>query len=258
MIEIYQQALDKAKKRLEEAVEALGHAGIATKGDYLNAIVLEKKKIANLERLLQQEIQEQENAEKTAPKQYTQQSPISKLLFLSALATGASPLRLDQEQKAIRTALDHSVQPFMLLAYPASKISDLEDALLKHQPHFIHFAGHADAQGLSFLHPTTNQTQQAAYIPLAKMLRNFQENLQGVFFNACFSAAQAEAFKQFLPDVAFIAMDAAVPDPTAIRFATTFYKAIAAGRSIRNAFDTAVDSIDLHGLKGSYLPVCLD
>ena len=48
-----------------------------------------------------------------------------------------------------------------------------------------------------------------------------------------------------------------VPDDTAIEFSTTFYKGIGAGREIGFSFELARNSIDLHSLSKSHLPVLI-
>ncbi len=59
-----------------------------------------------------------------------------------------------------------------------------------------------------------------------------------MFFNACYSRAQAEAAAQHV-DVA-IDMNAPIGDEAARVFATQFYSAIGFGYSVRRAFEQAL------------------
>jgi len=52
-------------------------------------------------------------------------------------------------------------------------------------------------------------------------------------------------------------MNKAVPDKTAIEFATVFYKGIGAGREIGFSYELAKNSIDLNNITGSSIPVYL-
>ena len=80
--------------------------------------------------------------------------------------------------------------------------------------------------------------------PLANLLKLFSNDISCVFLNSCYSKHQAVAIRKFIPHVR--GMNGEVSDEIAIKFATLFYQAIGAGKSIQFAFEFATISIKLY------------
>ena len=180
-----------------------------------------------------------------------------KILFLSSNPLDANPLRLDKEMRdlEIELKLSKNRDIFEFIKFSAVRIKDLQDALLNHQPHFVHFSGHGKSEGIALLDNQTDKVQIIQSEPLANLFKLFSNDIACVFLNSCFSQEQAKLIRRFIPNV--IGMNNAVPDNTAIEFATVFYKGIGAGREIGFSFELAKNSIDLNNISGSDIPMLL-
>ena len=90
---------------------------------------------------------------------------------------------------------------------------------------------------------------------MANLFKLFSNDVSAVFLNSCYSEKQGTMIKKYIPHV--IGMNSAVPDKTAIEFATVFYKGIGAGREISFSFELAKNAIDLNGISGSDIPLLI-
>ena len=204
----------------------------------------------------------------------------TRILFLASNPADTSRLRLDEEIREIGESLRRSSlrEQFELLQRHAVRPLDLSRALLDEQPHIIHFSGHGVLSGNEETTPGTRSLEfdispdehgefgialedeegKFKWVPvtaLAHLFGLFKDTIQCVLLNACYSRAQAEAIVDHIPYV--IGMKQAIPDDTAITFATSFYDALGGGRSIPDAFELAKIAIALEGLAGEDLPVLL-
>jgi CHAT domain len=173
---------------------------------------------------------------------------------LSSNPLDANPLRLDKEMRDIETELIRSKHRdlFEFIKFSAVRIKDLQDALLNHTPNFVHFSGHGNSNGIALLDNQTEKVQIVQSEPLSNLFKLFSNDIACVFLNSCYSKEQAVMIRKYIPNV--IGMNKAVPDNTAIEFATVFYKGIAAGREIGFSFELAKNSVDLHNIPGSDIP----
>lgn len=180
-----------------------------------------------------------------------------KILFLSSNPLDGNPLRLDKEMRdlEIELKLSKNRDLFEFIKLSAIRIKDLQDALLNHSPHFVHFSGHGKSEGIALLDNQTDKTKIIRSEPLSNLFKLFSNDVACVFLNSCYSEEQGKLIKRFIPNV--IGMNNAVPDNLAIEFATVFYKGIGAGREIGFSFELAKNSIDLHNISGSDIPVLL-
>ena len=161
---------------------------------------------------------------------------VIRALFLSA--DPLHNLRLDEEfrecQQKIRGA-EHSNR-LELVTRPACRADDFLQALNELKPAVLHFSGHGDAQERIFVtddsghgaHPITKEA-------LGAVLRPFKETVRLVFLNACYSTAQAKDIVSIVPCA--IGMKKPIADAAAIQFAGAFYRAVAFGVSVGNAFE---------------------
>lgn len=195
--------------------------------------------------------------EKTVESLIQNQSKI-KILFLAANPLDTSPLRLDKEMRDIETEIIRSRyrDKFEFIKITAVRIKDLQDALLNHSPHFVHFSGHGTNKGIALLDNHTEKTQLVQSEPLANLFRLFSNDVACVFLNSCYSESQANQIRKYIPNV--IGMNSVVNDNTAVVFATSFYQVIGTGREIRFAYEFAKNSIDLNNISGSDIPIYLD
>ncbi|MDW3649922.1 MAG: CHAT domain-containing protein [Bacteroidia bacterium] len=220
--------------------------------------------------------EEEENEEEKA-------APIRKILFLASNPTDTGKLRLGAELRDIEEGLklaEHR-DSFELESRFAVRAKDLSRAMLEEEPQIIHFSGHgvllkesseaeSGTRSLTWeedededklegysggiaLEDNEGKAKIVAATALGGLFELFGENIECVFLNACYSDAQANEIIKHVPYV--IGMNTAVPDETAITFATGFYDALGAGRDIEFAFKLAKNRIALEGMPGADIPV---
>jgi hypothetical protein len=90
---------------------------------------------------------------------------------------------------------------------------------------------------------------------LGNLLGILGGNVRCVILNACFSATQATAIAERIECV--IGMSQAIGDESAIRFASSFSKALGYGESIAVAFQLGCNAIELSGFKEEDKPKLL-
>lgn len=210
----------------------------------------------------------------------------TKILFLAANPTNTGRLRLDQEHREITEGLARASKrdQFDLVTRLAVRPRDLQLAMVEESPRIVHFSGH----GLPLTGEASNEAapgsrqlsweQEADVAPayqggialegsdgkahivkaeaLGTLFELFSGQVDCVVLNACYSELQGEALQ---PHVRYIVgMNTAVPDATAIAFATSFYDALGAGRDLPFAFKMARNAIQLSNLPGADIPVLIE
>ncbi|PMB21346.1 CHAT domain-containing protein, partial [Fischerella thermalis] len=125
---------------------------------------------------------------------------MKKILIISANPKNTSKLRLDEEVREIEAGLQRSKgrDQFEIICKWAVRTDDLRRALLDYEPQIVHFSGHgAGAQGLA-LENNAGEMQLVSTESLARLFKFFQDKVECVFFNACYSEAQAQAIHQHI------------------------------------------------------------
>lgn len=211
---------------------------------------------------------------------------VTKILFLAANPTNTGQLRLGQEHREVEQSLRESSvrEQFELTERFAVTSKSLFTALLDDNPTIVHFSGHGEMMrddstpdiasseaGFRSIMAQLNAEEEdmegytggivvedsagKAKLVKADVLATLFGNISGikcVILNACYSESQAKAILEQVPYV--IGMNTAVPDKTAIMFATGFYRALGNGRDYENAFNLAKSLIELEGLTGADIP----
>lgn len=175
--------------------------------------------------------------------------------MLSVNPKDTNKLRLDEEVREIQAALKRARnrEQFEIVAEWAVRVEDLRRALLDQQPTIVHFSGHGlEDQGLA-LENNIGEMQLVSTESLARLFKLFQNKIECVFLNACYSEAQAFAIHQHIDYV--IGMNQAIGDKAAIKFAIAFYDALGVGRPYEDCFEVGCASIDLEGIPESQTPV---
>jgi hypothetical protein len=191
-----------------------------------------------------------------------------KVLFLVSNPVTQDRLALDEECREITAKIrsaDHR-DAIELIAAWAVRPSDLQELLLQHKPHVVHFSGHGTKhastretlpRGLScprdmvvhehdraeHLVLTRDDRQpwpmsKAALVHLFQVLR---DDVHLVLLCACHSAPIAEALAEVIPCA--IGMREAITDSASMTFAAAFYQALGFGRSIQDAFDLGKNAL---------------
>lgn len=179
-----------------------------------------------------------------------------RILLLSANPDTSHPLELEEEAREIERAwrLGELRDRFELLRYHAVRPTDLEQFLLQHRPHLVHFSGHGDVEGIC-LQGEKGQIQPVPGALLERLFEHFQRDLRCVVLNACFSSLQAPSIARVVDCV--VGMSAKITDRAAIRFAGAFHQALSFGRDVQAAFELGRLQIDLADLRGGETPTLL-
>jgi hypothetical protein len=189
-----------------------------------------------------------------------------RVLFLAACPSGAPPLRLDQEIKAIQEALRMSKngERFEVEQSWAASDRELQDGLLRYSPEIVHLSAHGSRNGQILLEedPLTRDMgpRPAAVLPpedlwlkgLVQVFAAARGRIRCVVLNACHSEPVAQALAQVVGCV--VGMSDAIEDAAAIRFSWSFYNALGYGMNVKSAFDLAMGQIALASLRTSHVP----
>jgi hypothetical protein len=179
------------------------------------------------------------------------------ILFAAADPSDGTRLRLGKEAREISDTIKRSPYRDRIAFEQMHSVrsSDLHAAVLELRPQLIHFAGHGSPDGLCF----ENNAGRASVVPveaLARFFSVFAGEVKCVVLNACFSEPQARAIAQHIPCV--IGMSEEIADRTAIAFATGFYQAIGAGRSVADAHTLGCTLAEEMLLPGHLVPQLIE
>jgi len=180
---------------------------------------------------------------------------LKKVLILAANPHNTDRLRLDEEVREIQTALESSrtANEFEIIMRWAVRVEDLQEALLDSSPQIVHFSGHGGGEQGLVLENESGKLQMVSTEALATLFSIFQNTIQCVCLNACYSEIQAEAIHQFIDCV--VGMNQPIGDKAAIKFAQGFYRAIAANRSFEEAYKLGCNAIGLENNPDETVPM---
>jgi TPR repeat protein len=135
----------------------------------------------------------------------------------------------------------------------AARGRDLLQALSQVRPQVVHFSGHGGHKGLvlSSANGTGARTADAAV--LKKMFEMFRGDIRVVILNACTSLPQAEAIADIVGCA--IGMRDRISDDAAVTFGSSFYGAVASGRSVQAAYDEACLELAIEHVEDRECPV---
>jgi hypothetical protein len=168
-----------------------------------------------------------------------------KVLFFAADPLSASPdgrtprLLLDEDVRQIhqkvraaehRDALEFDVRW-------AARTDDLLQALNETRPQVVHFSGHGGSDGLVLVGSEGRGAHYVDAAALAQLFQVFRGEIRVAVLSACFSLPQAEAIAGAVGCA--IGTRGEISDSAAITFAASFYRAIAFGHSVQDAYDQA-------------------
>lgn len=179
-----------------------------------------------------------------------------RVLFLAANPAGTGHLQgLDDEVRAIDEAIRKAEYRdlFKLEQHWAVRATELDDFLLRHDPHIVHFSGHGSpTAGLMFeLAPAPGGQVPGSpqgsvgvqLVPAATLGRLFgalKGKVRCVVLSSCFSENQARVIAQHVGCV--IGMAGTISDSAALCFAEAFYTALAYGKDVQTAFALACEA----------------
>lgn len=177
-----------------------------------------------------------------------------RILFLGANPADSSPLRLDEEVRAIDRALVSAALGGRceLAQKWAVRVGEIQEHLLRTKPQVVHFSGHGHRDRSIVLQGDDGLSRPVAADRLARLLARFNQRLCCVVLNACYTREHGEAIAEHIDCV--VGMSTAVADRAAIRFSSAFYLAVASGCSVQDAFEQALADIELGEMGGDEVP----
>jgi WD40 repeat protein len=218
-----------------------------------------------------------------------------KVLLFAANPRGTAPLDLPREFREIDEEVRLSTfrSAVELILVPGTRPVDLLRKLNENQPQVVHFSSHgspdeiilesgegdaedsnpygpamrsADERDMKRVRPDEiesesaglghGQAQVVSKSALLKVLSSCNDgNLRLVVLNACDTRPQAEALTAIVDCV--VSMNRTITDRAAIKFAASFYGALAFGRSVQKAFDQGVARLSAEGIAESETPELL-
>lgn len=180
-----------------------------------------------------------------------------RVLFLAANPKGTTPLKLDEEIRAITQKIRAAEyrETVELLSTWAVRPDDLLQYLNEHKPQIVHFSGHGYRSGEILLVDNNGIPKSVSVKAIQALFTTLKDNIRLVLLNACYSKIQAQAITEVIDCV--IGMNTAVGNNAAIIFAASFYRAIGFGRSIQEAFDQGKTALLLDGLVEENTPELL-
>ena len=171
-----------------------------------------------------------------------------KILFLAANPKASTLLRLDEEIRQIQGKIraaefrDH----FDLQSRWAVRPLDLLQAFNEIRPHIVHFSGHGSIDSELVLEDDQGAARPVSVEAIQSLFGALKDNIRLVLLNACHSESQARAVSTSIDCT--VGMNEAIGDDAAITFASTFYGALAFGRSVGQAFEQGRVALMLQGL----------
>ena len=179
---------------------------------------------------------------------------MKKILILAANPTDTGKLRLDEEVREIQAAhrKARNREEIEITSEWAIRVDDLRSARLYHKPNIIHFSGHGAGDDGLLLENKFGQKQFVSTESLAALFKLFENDVECVVMNACYSEVQAEAIHEHINCV--IGMNKAIGDKAAIEFATGFYDALTNARNYQDSFAFGKNALDLENIPESEIP----
>lgn len=180
-----------------------------------------------------------------------------KILFLAASPIDSGRLRLDEELREIkkRILMGPERHHFELVSEWAVTPDDLQQALLAHQPHIVHFSGHGSRTQGIVLEDQFGNSQMMSKSALIELFKILKDNIRIIFLNACYSGRQVEGLSEVIDYT--VGVKTAISDNAAIPFAASFYQGLAYGRLVKEAFDLANNRLKTEGFADAKRPELL-
>ena len=168
-----------------------------------------------------------------------------RILFLSANPWTTSRILVDKEAREIFEKLDEGNHRdrFELIKHTAIRPGDLQRLLMKYEPHIVHFSGHGSRTKRIIFEGAPGRGKQIDPQGLVEVFRLHSAHIRLVVLNACFTNEQAAGLTDAI-DYS-IGISRAIGDRAGVVFAGAFYRALAFGKSVPNAYASALAELKL-------------
>lgn len=120
------------------------------------------------------------------------------------------------------------------------------------KPQIVHFSGHGLGSDGIVVEDDQGNSKIISTEALASLFSLFADQVECVLLNACHSEVQAIAIAQNINYV--IGMSHEIGDRAAIKFATGFYDALGAGKSVEVAYGFGCNAIQLESISEHLTP----
>src|ERR1700749_3275976 len=180
-----------------------------------------------------------------------------KILFLSANPVDTGLLRLGEEAREIDSKIQGSQfrDKFDLIQQWAPTPRDLQQVLMRHKPHVVHFSGHGSLTEDIVLEDSSGERKRVSWQAITNLFRVVKDSVSIVFFDACFSASQGRPLSSVIDYT--VGTHNVIGDRAALSFAVAFYQALAFGRTVKEAFELAKTELSFSNISGLSLPELL-
>ncbi|VTR91710.1 chat domain protein : Uncharacterized protein OS=Methanosaeta concilii (strain ATCC 5969 / DSM 3671 / JCM 10134 / NBRC 103675 / OCM 69 / GP-6) GN=MCON_1746 PE=4 SV=1: Guanylate_cyc: CHAT [Gemmata massiliana] len=180
-----------------------------------------------------------------------------KVVVFAANPAGTSALALDEEIREITAKIraSHSRDAIRLSSRWAVRPDDLLQTLNEEMPHVVQFSGHGSKAGELVLLDKNGYPKTVSQAALSHLFQTMKGNIRLVVLNACYSRLQAEAIVKHI-DCAIGTSDE-IGDDGAIVFASSFYRALGFGSSVKDAFEQGKAALLLEGMPEKEFPELL-
>lgn len=178
-----------------------------------------------------------------------------RILYLAANPESTERLALGREAREIAERITAALHRDSIDFVPcwAVRPEDLTRALLRVEPHVVHFSGHGTRREEIVLQGTTSDEHLVEGWAVADLVATLKDSIRVVVLSACHSERLARTIADSVGCA--IGMRGPIDDEAATVFAAAFYEAIAFRRSIDVAFKLGLGALSLHGLTGAHAPV---
>ncbi len=163
----------------------------------------------------------------------------TRILFLSANPWTTSRIRVDEEAREIFEKLQEGPHRdrFELYKHAAIRPIDLQRLLMMYKPHIVHFSGHGNKRKRIILGGAPGRGKEVNCRGLVEVFGLYRNHLRLVVLNACFTKEQARSLSGVV-DYS-VGTGRGIGDKGSVAFAGAFYRALAFGKTIEKAFDSA-------------------
>lgn len=161
------------------------------------------------------------------------------ILFLCANPTNADRLELDREARTIQLEIEESGGRLQLATRWAAEPLDLLRELRSIRPAVLHFAGYGargEDAGVYFMNSATGKAQFVSAEAIKTTISAAGQSVRVVVLNACYTEPQAAGLLDTGTVDCVIGVTGAIGEVAARKFALEFYRALAEGCSVGDAW----------------------
>lgn len=168
-----------------------------------------------------------------------------RILFLSANPWTTSRILVDEEAREIFEKLQEGScrDRFELIKHEAIRALDLQRLLMMHEPHIVHFSGHASKTHKLILGGTAGRGKEVDRQGLVEIFGLYRRHVRLILLNACFTRTQARALSEVI-DYS-VGAGKGIGDKGGVAFAGAFYRALGFGKSVKQSFASAKAELGL-------------